>query len=168
LPQPCRRSRATEGPAAVCRCLVRSRRCGCCYRMPGLAVTGTGPTAGAPAAVAVAVVATAVAGRLVRSSRCRHRHCRDAQRCSMRAAMRKPSGFISRTHCGPEGGFSTGWESCRGTDRGRSTPRRVGPTVTAGEAERLSTGDNLETQFGGKSSLSTRICHSRLLPFQRR
>jgi hypothetical protein len=42
----------------------------------------------------------------------------------------------------PDGGFSTGWESCAGMKRGRGdTPWRPrdGPDLTACEAERLTT-----------------------------
>ena len=47
---------------------------------------------------------------------------------SMRAAMRKPSSLISCSHCGPDGGFSTGWESCGGDERrkGDASARRTG------------------------------------------
>jgi hypothetical protein len=40
---------------------------------------------------------------------------------SQGAAMRKPSSLISWTHCGPDGGFSTGCESCGGMKRGRAS-----------------------------------------------
>jgi hypothetical protein len=61
---------------------------------------------------------------------------------SMRAAIRKPSSLISCTHCGPDGGFSTGWESCGGTRSGSGESgrlRRDGPALTACEAECLTT-----------------------------
>src|SRR6476660_8809904 len=55
--------------------------------------------------------------------------------------MRKPSSLISCTHCGPEGGFSTGWETWGGTNWGRGTSPRDRPTLTGCEAERLTTRD---------------------------
>ena len=64
---------------------------------------------------------------------------------STRAAMRKPSSLISCTHCGPDGGFSTGWESCGRTNCGREASRRDRPALTACPVERLTTGDMLGT-----------------------
>jgi hypothetical protein len=47
--------------------------------------------------------------------------------------------LISCSHLGPDGGFSTGWESCGVTNRGRVALRRDGPDFAACEAERLTT-----------------------------
>jgi hypothetical protein len=54
--------------------------------------------------------------------------------------------LISCTHCGPEGGFSTGWESCGGTKNGSGELgglRHERPALTTREAERLTTRDML-------------------------
>ena len=67
--------------------------------------------------------------------------------------MRKPSSLISWTHCGPDGGFSTGCESWGATNCGRGTPRREGPVLTDCGAERLATCDMLKLNSNGPAAL---------------
>jgi hypothetical protein len=57
----------------------------------------------------------------------------------------------------PEGGFSTGWESCGGTKAGRGTPRRDGPDLTGCEAVRLTTRGIAELNSGELWPLNARI-----------
>jgi hypothetical protein len=82
---------------------------------------------------------------------------------SMCAPMRKPSSFISCSHRGPDGGFSTGWESCGGMKRGREKPRRDGPDLPASEAERLTTRWREPELELGVCRPSTRVWHNKLL-----
>jgi hypothetical protein len=69
--------------------------------------------------------------------------CRCAPPCDSRLTL------ISCSHCGPDGGFSTGWESCGRLKVGRGEslrlrPPRNEPDLTAGEVERLTTRDMVE------------------------